>query len=214
MRFPKRISFGFLAVALLLGLLMWPATTRQGVNCKVTEKRIPVAIKAMDFLVRDYEYRHLAAEITRGIPTEEAKAEALFQWTREHIRPIPPEWPLVDDHIGHIIIRGYGAEDQMADVFCTLATYAGIPSFWKVLHAPDAQDDRHYVISFVRIQGRWTVWEVSGRASSAQLKGWERFADPVPPVLRAQIQMPLPRLLCELQRVGRRLLGRPPETDE
>lgn len=218
MRFPKRVSFRFVAGTILVALLAWPATTRQGVNFKVTEKRLPAIIKGMDFLVRDYEYRHLAAEITRGCATEESKAEALLQWTHEHIRPVPPGWPVVDDHITHIIIRGYGTKDQVADVFTTLATYAGIRSFWRVSRGREGSRPR--VLSFLRMGGQWTVWDVAegiairdtaGHLMSVQQLGWQRFGPP--PLLRAEKQMPLPRVLFELRQAGKALLGRSLETD-
>ncbi len=224
MRFPKRASFCFLAGTVLLGLLVWPATTRQGINFEVTEKRIPLVIKGMDFLVRNYEYRRLAAEVTRGLGTEEFRVEALFRWTREHIRPVPSGWPVVDDHISHILIRGYGTEDQMADVFTTLAAYAGIPAFWRAFGDPEDSPRVRGVLSFVRIGGRWTVWNVATGAVSrdtgnrlipveelAKDPGWSRLAlFSAPKVLRADEQMPLPRMLQELRSAGRRLLRRPP----
>ena len=149
----------FLIGGVLLCLLVWPASIRQGINGEVTQRRIPWAIKGMDFLLRDYEYRRISEEVTQGLGTNELKAEALFHWTHEHIRPTPPGMPVVDDHITHIIIRGYGQEDQRADVFCTLATYAGIPSFWKIFRSP--AKPRSLVLSFAKIRGRWTVWDVS-----------------------------------------------------
>ena len=212
MRFLKKYAPRLFLVGALLGLLAWPATTRQGVDYHVTEKRLPLIIKGMDFLVRDYEYRRLADEVTRGLGTDESKAEALFQWTREHIRPTPLGWPVVDDHISHIIIRGYGESDQMADVFTTLATYAGIPSFWRTVR--DASGRQIGLFCFVKIDGRWTVWNVAkgivfrdneNRLISveelARNSPWERLAGfTVPEPLRAQAQMPWPRLRSEIRR--------------
>jgi hypothetical protein len=139
-------------------LLGFPATTRQGINFQVTQRSLPAGIKAADFIVRDYEYRRLAGELTRGAEGAEAKTEALLRWTHANIRPTPPGWPVVDDHISHIIIRGYGQEDQMADVFSTLSTYAGVPSFWKVFDKPSMP--ARLILSFAKISGRWTVWDV------------------------------------------------------
>ena len=120
---------GIIIVVAGLGFAALPATTRQGLNFEVSARRTPLYIKAMEFLVRDHEYRRLADEITAGATTDEQRALALFGWTRTHIRPRPGGWPVVDDHILNIIIRGYGEDDQMADVFTTLTTYAGVPAF-------------------------------------------------------------------------------------
>lgn len=211
MRFLKRCAPWLLLAGALWGVMAWPSTTRQGVNFEVTERRIPLIIKGMNFLARDYEYRRLAAEVTRGRSTDALKADALFRWTREHIRLTPPGWPVVDDHITHIIIRGYGGPDQIADVFSVLTTYAGIPSFWRVVRVPEA---RHVVLCFVKIQGRWTVWDVTGggafRDAENRLIAVERLAEnpswsplagfKVPETLRAQKQMPGPRLWFEIRR--------------
>lgn len=84
----------------------------------------------------------------------------LLEWTRGHIRRIPPGFPLVDDHILHIIIRGYGEEEQSADVFTCLSSYAGIPAFWGVV-TPGAGEQKRLILSFCRVGGQWTVWDVA-----------------------------------------------------
>ena len=169
MRLLKKFLLGCVILASLLGLLALPATTRQGVNFKVTTRRIPWVIKAMEFVVRDYEYRDLAARLTQGLSTEETKAEALLRWTHDHIRPVPAGYPVVDDHISHSIIRGYGKEDQMADVFTALAAYSGIRSFWKITRDPRGPDS--LVLSFAKIDNRWTVWDVAGGVSFRDADG-------------------------------------------
>lgn len=169
MRLFKKFLLGCLILGSLLGLLALPATTRQGVDFKVTTRRIPWVIKAMEFVVRDYEYRDLAARLTQGLAAEETKAEALLRWTHDHIRPVPPGWPIVDDHISHTIIRGYGEEDQMADLFTTLAAYSRIRSFWKITRDP--QGPESLVLSFAKIDGRWTVWDVAGGVSFRDAAG-------------------------------------------
>lgn len=220
MRCLKRFWLRFLIPAgFLLLLLAFPATTRQGVDFQVTERRIPWAIKGADFLVRDYEYRRLAAAVTRGLSDEEAKAEALLRWTCAQILPTPHGWPVVDDHIRHIIIRGYGEEDQRADVFTTLTTYAGVPAFWRGMRGgPKAG---HWIVSFVKINGRWTAWDVAGGTAfrdaegnlmSVQQLGWDRFTPPR--VLRAEKQMPVRRIFFELERAGRKPFRFPVDPDE
>lgn len=153
-----------LVAGLLIGGLLWvvamaPATTKQGVDYHVTTSRVPVSIKLMEFLVRDHAYRRAASALTQGLQEDEARALAAFQWTREHIRKTPPGWPVVDDHILHIMIRGYGEGDQMADVFTTLSAYAGVPAFWQSVRSSDP-DQGLIVLSFVQVEGEWTVWDV------------------------------------------------------
>ena len=144
------------------GIVAWaaalPLLTRQAINCRVTSRPIPLYLKGLEFLLRDAEYRRLAAEISRGLTTDAARAMTLARWTSGHIRPTPGGWPVVDDHVLHIIIRGYGEADQVADVFTTLAAYAGIPAFWKIVRARTG--DGVAVLTFARIDGRWTVWDV------------------------------------------------------
>lgn len=180
---------------------------------------MPLGIKGAEFLIRDYRYRVLAAELTQGLDEDEAKAEALLRWTRARIRPTPSGWPVMDDHISNIIVRGYGESDQIADVFTTLATYAGIPAFWRAIRNGPIPGPR--IASFLRINGRWTAWDAAagtvfrdaeGSLMSVQELGWGRF-DP-PSTLRAEKQIPVRRTIYELKRAARRLLGRPVNADE
>ncbi len=147
-------------VVLLGGLAAFPVSTRQAVDYEVKELRLPLGVKTSEFLLRDYWYRRMAREITQEARGDEARLNALLAWTREHIRRTPAGWPVVDDHILHTILRGYGEEDQRADVFTTLSSYAGIPSFWSVIKLGDAKGKR-LVLSFCLLEGRWTVWDVA-----------------------------------------------------
>ena len=146
------------AVGVLTGLSLLPLERRQGINDRISSQRVSLATKASGFLLRDAEYRRLAAEITHGCTTDEARAFALLAWTRARIHPTPEGWQVIDDHILNIIIRGYGEEDQQADVFTTLAAYAGLPAFWKIVKARSGDDS--VVLSFLRLNGQWTVWDV------------------------------------------------------
>jgi len=206
---------GFLVVGAFLWMATWPATTRQGVNFEVQSHSVPWAVKSLEFFLRDYRYRRLAQEVTLGSMTDEAKGLALFKWTRGHIRPHPKGWPLVDDHIWDIIIRGYGSEDQMADVFTTLATYSGLPAFWKIFR--EKTGEKVLVFSFVRIDDQWTVWDVARgvgfRNEAGDLVSVEELMD-CPEWLRSTPQVlteglipfavPQP-LRAEKQMIGRRL---------
>lgn len=143
----------------IAGLAAWPVTTRQAVDYRVHEITLPLGVKVSEFLLRDYWYRRLAKEIApAGQPVEERLAKILA-WTQANIRPIPPGWPVMDDHIYYTLIRGYGVDEQRADVFTTLSSYAGIPAFWAVVKT-EAESPERLILSFAKIEGRWTVWDV------------------------------------------------------
>ena len=136
-----------------------PVATKQGVNFEVSTHRLPLYLKAFEFLDRHAQYRQLANEITHGATSDRARVLAVFNWTARRIQPAPEGWPVVDDHILNIIIRGYGANDQRADVFATLVTYAGVPAFWQRVTAPGTRDG--VILTFVRVDGRWVVMDVA-----------------------------------------------------
>ncbi len=153
-------AIALLAAVALVAALWWaPASTRQGVNFQVRTVQIPLAVKAMDFLVRDWKYRSAAAEITAGRRSSDEKILAIYEWTREHIRRQPQDWPVIDDHILHIMIRGYGISDQMADVFTTLCAYAGVPAYWRLVRV--SPDKGALVLSFARAERGWITLDLS-----------------------------------------------------
>lgn len=226
----KYFAPGLAVLSLLLAgagwLLTTPVTTRQAVGFTVSTREIPLYVKILDFMGRHYRYGQLAREITQGLTSDRERALAVFDWTRQNIRKTPTGRPIVDDHILHIIIRGHGAGEQSADVFTTLATYAGVPAYWRVL--PNG-----WVLSFARIEGKWRVFDVTnglvfmnaggdlvtreelgtnpdawtGNAAAvrprlAASSGYLSDAT-VPEPLRAELQMPRPRLAYEVrQAVG------------
>jgi hypothetical protein len=198
---------------------------------------MPLYAKLMGFLDRHYQYRTLASDITKGLTSDRERALAVFAWAREHIRRPPQGWPIVDDHIWNIIIRGYGVTDQTADVFATLATYAGVPAFWQFAH--DQESGHTVVLSFAQIDGTWAMFDLwhglvftdeDGQLARAEelvehpeqvlltsgalqpggvpYPRYVRVLAPlrIPRPLRAQLQMPGPRLWHEARR---RLAGEP-----
>ena len=227
------LRLGLIASVLLIANL--PVTTRQGVNYEITEHRLPLYLKTFEFLDRNAQYGQLATEITRDATSDRARLLAVFAWTARRIRPIPAGWPVVDDHILNIIIRGYGTTDQRADVFATLLTYAGVPAFYEKVKAPGTEDG--VILTFVHLEGRWVVVDVANgfvfETKSGELATVEDLAanrallppeagtltigatpytrilhqlrmPPVPRPLRAELQMPWPRLWHQTQRaVGR-----------
>jgi hypothetical protein len=217
--------------AALLAVANVPVVTKQGVNFDVSEHRLPLYLKAFEFLDRNAQYRQLADEITRGASSDQARLQAVFDWTARRIQPAPETWPVVDDHILNIIIRGYGTSDQRADVFATLVTYAGVPAFWRKVRA--AGTGNGAILTFVRVDGRWVVVDVANgfvfRNQRGELATAEDFAanravlptaaqsivihstpysaivnqlrtPPIPRPLRAELQMPWPRVWDQTRR--------------
>lgn len=161
-------------VALVANL---PVTTQQGVNFELATHRLPLYLKAFEFLDRHAQYRQLANEITLGAASDEDRVTAVFNWTARRIQPAPERWPVVDDHILNIIIRGYGQSDQRADVFATLTTYAGVPAFWQKVNAPGTRDG--VILTFVNLDRRWVVADVANgflfRTADGRLASAEDF---------------------------------------
>ena len=140
----------------IVALAFVPTETRQGVDFTVSTYRLPLFVKIIDFVQRDTTYARLAPRIVPRNATAEAAALAALEWTRKNIRDAPPGFPIVDDHVSHIIIRGYGSEDQKADVFATLLTYAGVPAYWTWV----GKEPPQLVLSLAWIDRRWRVFDV------------------------------------------------------
>jgi len=132
-----------------------PTTTRQGVNFVVSSHSLPLYAKALDFLDRDSNYRRLTAEVMSGATTDDAKMLAAFAWTTGNIRQTPSGFPIIDDHTWHIIVRGYGQDDQQASVFVTLLAYAGVRAYWIFIGTRP-----ELVLSLVRVDGAWRAVDV------------------------------------------------------
>jgi hypothetical protein len=166
-------TLGGLIVALALANV--PVTTEQGVNFEVSTHRLPLYVKTFEFLDRDAQYRQLAHEITHAARSDEDRVLAVFNWTARRIQRAPEGWPVIDDHILNIIIRGYGTSDQRADVFATLATYAGVPAFWRVVKAPGTRDG--VILTFVHLGRRWVVMDIANGFMFRNVRGELADAD-------------------------------------
>lgn len=139
-----------------MAIALVPTETRQGVDFSQYTFTLPLYEKAVDFVQRDLSYARLVERLVSEDEPAESRALTLFDWTRENIRDVPAGFPIVDDHVSHIIIRGYGQEDQKADVFTTLTTYAGLPGTMGFSDPPSPR----LVLSYIWIDGRWTVFDV------------------------------------------------------
>lgn len=111
----------------VFGIAHWPTTTRYGINYRQHSRQLPLYQKAVDFVSRDLQTRRLLSEIVQGAPGEAEALRTIFAWTVRNIRPVPDGFPVIDDHVWNIIVRGYGAEDQRTEVFAILASYACCP---------------------------------------------------------------------------------------
>jgi hypothetical protein len=216
-------------IAMMMTIACWPSSRFVGVNFVVTQQTLPLWVKAIEFVDRDRNMAETARAILGGIDGDEAKTTAALAWTRANIRNQPPGWPIVDDHIWHVVIRGYGQSDQQADVFTTLLAYAGVPAYWTLI----GRQPEEIPISYVRIRDRWRVFDVqrglvfrsaggdlatpeelaadhdlirvAAAANVDDIDGYlARFngyeAPVAPDVLRADLQMPGRRLWYEIRK--------------
>ena len=226
----RRVLLAGAVIVIVAAVANWPVTRLVGVNFVVSEVRLPLWTKAVDFIHRDVNVDAVARAVLGGAAGDEAKAAVAFDWTRANIRPQPDSLPVVDDHIWHIIIRGYGLGDQQADVFTTLLTYGGVRAYWMLIGRPDEM-----AISYAWIRGGWRVYDVTNGiifrtrqgelATPEDLAGdrelirmaaagahldvaryearFRNYRSPdAPDVLRADLQMPGRRLWHELKSVA------------
>lgn len=151
-----------LVLAASFFILNIEVTTRQGINYTVYTLKIPLYLKVLDFYDRHFNYKWLAHRIINGKITEEEKVIAVFNWTIENIARQPKELRTVDDHVWHIIVRGYGTHDQLSDVFTTLCNYSDIDAFFARFSNKDKASKMP--LSFVRINERWRVFDPYNRS--------------------------------------------------
>jgi hypothetical protein len=132
-------------------------TTEQCINYKCHSIKIPLYLKVLDFFTRHYHYKQLVRGIIKDEKTDEGRVMKIFTWTYENIRKVPSGFPIIDDHVWHIIIRGYGQDDQVSDVFTTLCNYAGVYSFYLWVYTQDRKSK--IPLSFVKIREKYFVFD-------------------------------------------------------
>lgn len=208
----------------------WPARRLIGVDHVVTEHTLPAWIKAVDFVDRDLNLARTARDVLGNVNGDEARALAALRWTAENVRRQPRELPIVDDHVWHVIVRGYGEADQQADVFTTLLVYEGVDAYWGLIGTPPHE----LPLSYVLIGETWRVFDAANQivfrtaagtlatpedvaADPGLVRRWAEgkvsdldayvdyfrgYRPPRPPdVLRADLQMAGRRLLYEMKSV-------------
>ena len=137
----------------------WPVTTRYGVNYQWSIKRISLFEKTVNFISRDVQVRRLAAEVAGSASSEEQRVLAIFAWVVRNVRPTPEGFPIVDDHVLHILIRGYGAPDQRAEALAVLASYNGMPATAAPVSIPEGRVS--LALTLVRVDRRIAVFDVT-----------------------------------------------------
>jgi hypothetical protein len=159
-RWVRWIALGS-GLALVVGIayvLSSTTTYRRGVNAHIREIRIPLWRKAWHLLDRHWQYQEIISGIVTGRESPEEKVLKIFQWTHERINGhFPEDYPIIDDHVLHIIIRGYGTRDQVADVFTTLLAYADVESR---LHLHRNEEGRIVMVfTTVRVGEEWRLFD-------------------------------------------------------
>lgn len=132
-------------------------SSRKGVDSQLYTIRMPLYLKVLDFLDRHFNYQLLVNSIITDKQSDEARVLSVFEWTHNNIKKMPEGLPVVDDHVWHIIIRGYGQSDQSCDVFTTLCNYAGIKAFYLLLNLPDSK--KRVPLAFVLLSRKWYVFD-------------------------------------------------------
>jgi len=222
----SKILFFILILTGICVFLNISVTTRQGINYDLQTIKIPLYLKVLDFFDRYYNYKALVKRIVKDAHSDEEKAMMIFKWTHNNIKKAPKELPLIDDHVWHIIVRGYGAADQSQDVFTTLCNISGIDAFFLLLNG-EANTGR-LALSLVKIQKKWYAFDAhrgvyfkdnQGRLADIGLKNewlmvsldegpgidYTSYLKNLPAVkniglIRANIQSPLNRLLFEIKK--------------
>jgi hypothetical protein len=148
-----------LVIAVAVGFGLSSTTTyRQGVNSHVREIQIPLWRKAWHLLDRHWQYQEIVSGIISGRESPEEKVLKIFKWTHERIKGhFPEDYPIIDDHVLHIIIRGYGTRDQVADVFTTFLAYADVDSRLHLLRNEEGRIVM--VFTTVRLGGEWRLFD-------------------------------------------------------
>lgn len=139
----------------IIVILNTEVSTKQGVNYKIHTLRIPLYLKILDFLDRNYNYKELVDRMINKDDNDEVRIMKIFNWTYQNIRKQPESMPVMDDHVWYTIIRGYGGGEQSSDVFTTLCHYAGLNAFYSWIS--DRAHTHKIVLSFVKTNGRWVI---------------------------------------------------------
>lgn len=153
----RLLIFSSVMVISIISILNIEVTIQQGVNYKLHAVKEPLYLKLLDFFDRHYNYKTLTARIISGTETEQNRIEKILEWTYMNLKRVPEGMPVIDDHVWHIIVRGYGTDDQYSDVFTTLCNYARVDSFFAFVYNQD--QTKRIPLSFVKLKRGWCVFD-------------------------------------------------------
>ena len=156
-RWIKRLFLVFVVLLGTIYVLNFKVTIRQGIDYKVHEIEMPLYLKVLDFFDRHYNYKWMVERIIGDSRIEREKVFKIFEWTYKTIKKNPEGYPIMDDHVWHIIVRGYGVGDQFSDVFTALCNYAGVDAFFNSPYSEDRSS--RITLSFVKIGEVWTIFD-------------------------------------------------------
>lgn len=138
----------------------YPVTYTVNVDGKQVEKRMPLYVKAGGFFYRNWMYKDLVREIVGREDEAVNKALAILSWTNKNVMAVVPKGAQESaDYPLDVIMRRYGTEEQSEDVFTTLCSYAGLRAGYDKCY--NADKSKGIVLSFVRIDGRWLIFDSS-----------------------------------------------------
>lgn len=158
-----------LAIVLLICFLNIRVSTSQGIDYKSHSVALPLYLKVLDFFDRHYNYKNLMNKIVYKTDDQRVKALKILTWTCANIRKIPQGFPVIDDHVWNIVIRGYGTAEQACDCFATLCNYAGMNSFWGWVYPQGG--GRAEPFCFAKINNRWCLFDPQRGAYFENTKG-------------------------------------------
>lgn len=152
-----KLSIVAATITAIILVLNIKVTTLQGIDYKVHTIRIPLYLKILDFVDRHYNHKQIVKRIIENEPDKQKRVMKIFSWTYHNIRKQPDDLPIVDDHVWHIIVRGYGVSDQSCDVFATLCNYAGTDAFFHSFK--EEEKDEKITLSFAKLDNLWYIFD-------------------------------------------------------
>lgn len=139
-------------------LIMRVETERRiSINYEVSEYKIPIYLKLLDFMNRHYNYKHLAKNINNKNSTDKDKIINSTNWVIANIEKINlnQNIDIVDHHPITIVERRLGIDEQFSDILSVLLVYSNIDSFFKIIKLDNV--DSYYPLTFFKIYNYWSI---------------------------------------------------------